>query len=190
MNMGKWETLTSVFTKSSKAGDELVSIQGKSLDEVGQLMGKSLTTNKKLQIGKDWKLVDESGTVLKTGGQYIDEIPAGAKLLDVSKARAVKGVQSVNTANDFNFPFTAQTSFRMGVFGEVGYTAWELISFVGTISSTAGDAINNFFGLNCAETDAECQKEASNRLVYLGMGIAAVGAISLFNFFKPSKREA
>lgn len=188
--MGKWKTLTSVFTKSAKAGDELVSIQGKSLDEVGQLMGKSVTTNGKLQIGAGWKLVDESGAVLKTGGQYIDEIPAGAKLLDVNKARAVKGVQAVNTANDFRFPFSSKTSFRMGVFAVVGYTAWELISFVGAISSTAGDAINNFFGLNCAETDVECQKEASDRLVYLGMGIAAVGAISLFNFFKPSKREA
>ena len=189
--MGKVEALLSVFTKTAKAGDELVSIQGKSLDEVGQLMGKSVNANTgKLQIGGGWKLVDENGKVLKTANQTIDEVPAGAKLLNVDKARAVKGVQSVNTANDFSFPFSPKTTFRMGVFGVVGYTAWELISFVGTISSTAGDAINNFFGLNCAETDAECQKEASNRLVYLGMGIAAVGAISLFNFFKPSKREA
>lgn len=188
--MGKGKALISVFTKTAKAGDELVSIQGKSLDEVGQLMGKSVTTNGKLQIGAGWKLVDESGSVLKTGGQYIDEIPAGAKLLDVNKARAVKGVQAVNTANDFRFPFSSKTSFRMGVFAVVGYTAWELISFVGAISSTVGDTINNFFGLNCEETDVECQKEASDRLVYLGMGIAAVGAISLFNFFKPSKREA
>jgi hypothetical protein len=188
--MGKLKTLTSVFKKSAKAGDELVSIQGKSLDEVGQLMGKSVTTNGKLQIGAGWKLVDESGSVLKTGGQFIDEIPAGAKLLDVNKARAVKGVQGVNTANDFRFPFSSKTSFRMGVFAVIGYTAWELISFVGAISSTLGDVINNFFGLDCPETDVECQKEASDKLVYLGMGIAAVGAISLFNFFKPSKREA
>ncbi len=188
--MGKGKSIISFFTKSAKSGDELVSIQGKSLDEVGELMGKSVTDNRKLMIGADWRLVDESGSVLKTGGQWIDEVPAGAKLLDVNKARAVKGVQSVNTANDFRFPFSPKTSFRMGVFAVVGYTAWELISFVGVISSTVGDVINNFFGLNCEETDVECQKEASDRLVYLGMGIAAVGAISLFNFFKPSKREA
>jgi len=97
--------LFKVVGKSAKAGDELVSIQGKSLDEVGQLMGKSVTTNGKLQIGAGWRLVDESGSVLKKGGQYIDDIPAGAKLLDVNKARAVKGVQAVILQMVLDFPF-------------------------------------------------------------------------------------
>lgn len=183
-------SLLKVLGKGAKSGDEIVAISGKSLDEVGSIMGKQVTSGGKLQIGAGWRLVDESGSVLKTGGKYIDEVPAGSKLLKVSEARAVRGTKSLSKSNNFKFPFSSKTTFRMGVFSVVGYTAWEVISFVGLISSTAEDAINNFFGMNCAEGDSECEEKASNRLVYVGMGVAAIGAISLYNFLNPSKREA
>ena len=183
-----------LFSFGLKSGDEVISLTGKSLDDVGGLMGKQVSLKGNLQMGSNWRLKNNLGKIV-TGSdgkpiKYISEVPEGSKLVKLSDARNVTATKHISLIqNGSAFP-SIKTSSRLAGVAVIGYGAWQLISIIGSISTPIEDAIDNFFGSNCEEVDIECQEKSARNMTYLGLGVIGVGAISLLSLFSGNKKSS
>ena len=172
-----------------KGGDEVISLTGKSMDDVADIMGKTVTKTGKVQIGAGFRLIGKNGDVIATGGRWIDDIPAGAKLINKNAARSNRILRGISKADGDGirlipgFGTTARVGFLVGVGGVV----WQTLSFTDRLSTELGDTITNYYGGNCAEDDDECIEKGAARLAWTGIAIIGIGAFSLISYFKPKK---
>ncbi len=120
------------------------------------------------------QLVDEIIIIQKISPPRADKIISGKKIADRAKNLTVLGALKGTTI--------------ASIFVVGGFMIWKSTSLIGVLSEAAEDTINNFFGVNCGEGDAECQDEGAKNMLLTGLLVAAgVGGLVVLSLKKDSQ---
>ena len=144
----------------------------------GKGVGKITKDGSKVFVAKNatlWK----GGKIIKAQGVTGKWVPWTSDMVLVSNklpaaVKTSRGARVLEMAGNIPIP-AGKTSFRLGVFAVVGYTAWRTLGIVGTVSDAAEETINNFFGINCDESDTACQEQGAKNMLMTGVIVAALG---------------
>ena len=158
-------------------------------DDAGEFLAKVSNDGKTVRVGKNatlWK----GNKVVKTGPnewvRWTDDMMIVPKLSD--EVVSSRSASLLSMAQKIPIP-AGKTTFRLGIFAVVGYTTWRMLNIVGTISDVAEETINNFFGINCDESDTGCQEQGAKNMLMTGVVVAAIGVGGIMLMVRKPKAQ-
>ena len=149
--------------------------------------GKGAKSNR-VKVGKNFKVLDsKTGKLIPKGkGGWVTWTDDMALVPKLSKSvKTSRGVNLLKLGEDIPLWGTV----KIGIVAVIGYGVWNALGIVGSVSETAEETINNWFGVNCHESDTTCQEQGAKNMLMTGVIVTAIGVGGVMLMMKKPKAQ-